>query len=651
MIAHAVVRGIRADMSSLKSAIQYEGYLPEKGSFVVFFYNYKREETLLKPIIQSSWSPLWHEVDIEFEKEVSTKPEFKFLSGKMFYVWEGNHHLIAWMELISQMYKQNRTPHNRVFCSVIDPRQTFAISLLTGLQRVNTMNLSALLQDRVKMLESLRIKDTSIKGKQQWYPLTRVHLARLLFQVEYILNLKKAEDLVLSTISSENRDETLKKECAKIHKKLADKMGMVFNILDSKLCDQWLDRIFALKFDSHDFVITIVKLNFLANYEMSEEKRLVLLYLFDSNKRLKDMYEKVEIEAIQSLEDSKKACVLGTPLDQDYLLQDYFLEGVKLEARKYLFAQVRARVQAMDARATNKVEGPQQRKRNKVIMAAYRVVFRYLCHLVWEKKLTRLSDHCKGWIDRGNEEVCMYPSSMQVFVVEQEKVDSSPPKDQVNQTSIFQGDQRVALKEVFPFVFLPCPMNDTLFGKYDVISYGFKVGDYLSMGRDFVTKKRNDAYKTLHDFFTKHVRDGSTYTRNRKSVKWACDMVFIDFPIGCFVDKESTLPTWNVLIEAHICLGITIVAASMGDNGCYITADQAWIPSRITIKSLVLLKTRRRKRRQRNDFVEAFKGQVKEFKLGEELEEKGLLGIEELGEREEHEEKLEEIGLLEIEKL
>ena len=34
--------------------------------------------------------------------------------------------------------------------------------------------------------------------------------------------------------------------------------------------------------------------------------------------------------------------------------------------------------------------------------------------MVWEKKLTRLPDHYyyKGWIHRGNEEVCMYPSSL-----------------------------------------------------------------------------------------------------------------------------------------------------------------------------------------------------------------------------------------------
>ncbi|MCO5582031.1 hypothetical protein L7F22_035922 [Adiantum nelumboides] len=47
----------------------------------------------------------------------------------------------------------------------------------------------------------------------------------------------------------------------------------------------------------------------------------------------------------------------------------------------------------------------------------------------------------------------------------------------------------------------------------------------------------------------------------------------------------------------------------------YTTDDQAWIPSQITIESWVLLQTRRRKRRQCNDFVEAFQGQVKEFKV------------------------------------
>ncbi|MCO5583668.1 hypothetical protein L7F22_037581 [Adiantum nelumboides] len=129
-------------------------------------------------------------------------------------------------------------------------------------------------------------------------------------------------------------------------------------------------------------------------------------------------------------------------------------------------------------------------------MATYRVVFRYLCHLVWEKKLIRLPDHCKGWIDIGNEEVCMYPSSMQGLSnweiencpwwldlgegyvlaremelykvysrkdvvaqfkrttttkndVEQEKVDSSPPKDQVDQTSTFQGGDALSWLEKY----------------------------------------------------------------------------------------------------------------------------------------------------------------------------------------------------------
>ncbi|MCO5551402.1 hypothetical protein L7F22_004905 [Adiantum nelumboides] len=51
------------------------------------------------------------------------------------------------------------------------------------------------------------------------------------------------------------------------------------------------------------------------------------------------------------------------------------------------------------------------------------------------------------------------------------------------------------------------------------------------------------------------------------------------------------------------------------DHPSYTADDQAWIPCRITIESWVLLQIMRRKRRQHNDFVEAFKGQVKEFKV------------------------------------
>ncbi|KAI5060227.1 hypothetical protein GOP47_0024647 [Adiantum capillus-veneris] len=624
MVAHAVVRGIRSELSSLKSAFQYEGYLPEKGSFLVSTCKYDGEETSVTTAIQSSWSPLWREVDAEFEKEVLSKPEFKFLSE---------------------------------------------IALLTRLQRVNAMNeyaivkpslrdilwncnnifkcdinafLSALPQDQVEVLQSLRAKDTSIKGKQQWYPLTRGYLARLVFQVEYTSELNKIEDLVSSTISAENKEKTLKKERAKIHKRLSDRMGMVLNVLDPKLGDQWLARIFALKFDSPDSVITLGKLRSLANAEMREEKRLLVLSLLDSNKRLKDMYgmpstdnefrlwlaqecflEKVEVEAIQSLEDLKNMRIIGTRLDlpQDYSLQDY-LEGIKLEARKYMFAQVRAREQAMDARTSRQAQAPKQRKRNEVIMAAYRVVFRYLCHLIGEKKLTRLPDHCKGWIDKSNEGVCMYPKSMQNLseweiehcpwwvdlgsgfvlarekklhkvhrkkeestvaercsirsrketTVVQEEKDNTPLQDDVEPTNSLQGDHKVVAKEFIPFVFIPfvfipCPLNDLLPKESDATSYGCMVGDYLSMGKDFVAGIRSDAYKVVHEFFSKLGRNDSTYIRNGKPVKWASDLVFIDFPTGCFINKETTMPTWNVLTEAHIRMGITVAAASLRDSG------------------------------------------------------------------------------------
>lgn len=47
----------------------------------------------------------------------------------------------------------------------------------------------------------------------------------------------------------------------------------------------------------------------------------------------------------------------------------------------------------------------------------------------------------------------------------------------------------------------------------------------------------------------------------------------------------------------------------------YNTDDGTWIPSTITIGSWVLLQRRKRKKRITNEFLEPFKGQVKEFKL------------------------------------
>ena len=41
---------------------------------------------------------------MEFEQFLQSDPELHFLSNKMFYVWNGNHRLVAWMELISQAH-------------------------------------------------------------------------------------------------------------------------------------------------------------------------------------------------------------------------------------------------------------------------------------------------------------------------------------------------------------------------------------------------------------------------------------------------------------------------------------------------------------------------------------------------------------------
>ena len=55
----------------------------------------------VSPDIVSSWSPLWQEANAEFEVKLRDDPDLAHLSGKMFFVWEGNHRLSAWWRHIN----------------------------------------------------------------------------------------------------------------------------------------------------------------------------------------------------------------------------------------------------------------------------------------------------------------------------------------------------------------------------------------------------------------------------------------------------------------------------------------------------------------------------------------------------------------------
>ena len=131
------VRGLRSDYSSLKDALEGETYCPKKGTFIVFVVSSKGESILVTPHIQQTWDIHWQTVDKEFEGDLKGKKNQAFLSSKMLFLWEGNHCTLAWMELISKKYKENKAWHFRVVSTVIDPSKLNEVTLLAGLLQMN----------------------------------------------------------------------------------------------------------------------------------------------------------------------------------------------------------------------------------------------------------------------------------------------------------------------------------------------------------------------------------------------------------------------------------------------------------------------------------------------------------------------------------
>ena len=72
------------------------GYCLGAPVFYVSIYNEKGEEQSVTDEDKSNWGPHWTSVNEEFEAKLDSKPHLQFLSGRMFYVCDGNHKLKAW---------------------------------------------------------------------------------------------------------------------------------------------------------------------------------------------------------------------------------------------------------------------------------------------------------------------------------------------------------------------------------------------------------------------------------------------------------------------------------------------------------------------------------------------------------------------------
>ena len=83
------------------------------------------------PEIMASWSPLWQEASAKFDVKLMDDPDLAYLAGKMFFVWEDNHRLIAWWRHINNNHDNEYSWHILVDCILVDPKECTDIFLNT----------------------------------------------------------------------------------------------------------------------------------------------------------------------------------------------------------------------------------------------------------------------------------------------------------------------------------------------------------------------------------------------------------------------------------------------------------------------------------------------------------------------------------------
>ena len=73
---------------------------------------------------------------MEFEQFLQSNRELQFLSNKMFYVWDGNHKLVAWTEFISVAHPNDLDWHFHVRTIVLHTLDN-VINILTAMHDIN----------------------------------------------------------------------------------------------------------------------------------------------------------------------------------------------------------------------------------------------------------------------------------------------------------------------------------------------------------------------------------------------------------------------------------------------------------------------------------------------------------------------------------
>ncbi len=106
---------LRSDVTKLMAAFQF-GYRPGSASLYVSTANESGENRFISAKDKREWGELWNAENDKFESFLRADKDLMSLSGCMFFVYDGNHRLLAWKECIETDHKDDALWYEKHGC-------------------------------------------------------------------------------------------------------------------------------------------------------------------------------------------------------------------------------------------------------------------------------------------------------------------------------------------------------------------------------------------------------------------------------------------------------------------------------------------------------------------------------------------------------
>ena len=126
---------LHSDLVKLEQEFVH-GYREGACVFYVSLTSKQGEEEHVSSKDRSDWGPIWHSESEKFDRYLDSQDSLRFLKGKMFFICDGNHRRIAWMNHITRLYNDVPSWHYFVDTIILETKGQLGV-LMTVMNDIN----------------------------------------------------------------------------------------------------------------------------------------------------------------------------------------------------------------------------------------------------------------------------------------------------------------------------------------------------------------------------------------------------------------------------------------------------------------------------------------------------------------------------------